>query len=539
MTMIEILPTTTDQCDLISRSEPWKELKGYVTRIKTLHLKDMFRVEDDRNEEMTFPAVDWTVDFSRNLIDRDGVQLLFELARHAGLEEAREAMFSGKKVNTTENRAALHVALRAPKDSQIMVDNQDVVPQVHKVLNRMKEFTSQIQSGERRGHNGKKIKNVVSIGIGGSNLGPEMACHALKDYNTEGLNVKFVSNVDPTDISQELKDLDPDETLFIIASKTFTTSETMMNARAARDWFVSKTKNEAGVAQYFVAVSTNTEKVKEFGIDPANMFEIWDWVGGRYSMTSAIGLPIMLATSPQVFNEMLEGFHMMDEHYRKTPLEKNVPVIMALLNLWNTSFMGMQAHAVVPYDERLALLPNHLQQLIMESLGKRVTQNGEPVDFATCSVFFGGVGTNVQHSYFELLHQGAGITVPVDFIAHLKSKNPVGDQDTILFANMVAQANVMALGVAGEGFISHQILPGNKPSNIFFVEELNPSTLGQLVALYEHMTHAWGTILGINPFDQFGVEAGKNMAGKLFEQVSKALTGETVRELLRIKPEPR
>lgn len=528
---------TPEVSNLISKSKPWGELKTYAS--STPALNDLFRADVLRSPEMTLTAADWTVDFSRNLIDKPRMDQLFQLARNANLEKARDDMFAGKKINLTEQRAVLHTALRTPQNEHVFVDGIDIVPKIHEVLNHMRAFTSQIQTGERIGYTGKKIKNVVAIGIGGSNLGPEMTCRALQSYRS-GLEVRFVSNVDPTDLSQTLKDLNPEETLFIIASKTFTTLETMSNANEARNWLVSKIGKEA-VANHFVALSTNIEKVKEFGIDPINMFEFWDWVGGRYSVTSSIGLPLMLATNPAAFDEMLQGFRKIDEHYKTTPLEKNIPVIMALLNIWNTSFMGMQSHAVEPYDEYLSMLPDHLQQLVMESLGKSVTQSGVSVDFATCPVWFGGIGTNVQHSYFELLHQGAGNVTPVDFIAFITPKNPLGKQHKDLLLNMIAQANVMAQGVntqqldslnVPKHLIPHQILGGNKPSTIFIADELTPSTLGQLIALYEHMVHAWGTVLGINPFDQFGVEAGKRMAKQLSKNAPGELTHDVVFELL-------
>lgn len=529
---------TQETSTLISKSKPWRELKQYALSIPSLN--DLFRTESRRSPEMTFTAADWTVDFSRNLVDKPRMDLLFQLARDVNLEQARDDMFAGKKINSTEQRAALHTALRAPESEHIFIDGIDIVPKIHEVLAHMREFTSQIQSGERMGYTGKKIKNIVAIGIGGSNLGPEMACHALQSYRSD-LDVRFVSNVDPTDLSLTLKELNPEETLFIIASKTFTTLETMSNANEAKKWLISAMGNEA-VANHFVALSTNTEKVKEFGIDSINMFEFWDWVGGRYSVTSSIGLPLMLATSPEVFDEMLRGFRKIDEHYKSAPLEKNIPVIMALLNIWNTSFLGMQTHAVEAYDEYLSMFADHLQQLVMESLGKSVTQDGVRVDFATCPVWFGGIGTNVQHSYFELLHQGAGYVIPVDFIAFATSKNPLGNQHKDLLLNMIAQANVMAQGVNPEqldtlnvpkDLVPHQTLGGNKPSTIFIADELTPSTLGQLIGLYEHMVHTWGTILGINPFDQFGVEAGKRMAKQLSHNAPGELTHEVILDLLQ------
>lgn len=523
---------------LISSTPQWSNIKAQVN--VDFSLRKAFADNANRSNEMRRSCGDWTMDFSRQLLDGGTLKLLLELAKAAGIEKAKEDMFRGVRINTTENRSVLHTALRSPSNVKLQVDNKDIVKDVQNEIDKMSAFTHKILSGELTGYTGKKIRHVISIGIGGSNLGPEMACKALLPYSTD-LDVIFVSNIDPTDITLALRKVRAEETLFIISSKTFTTSETMQNATCARDWCVEKLKSEEAVGKHFVAVSTNEKLVREFGIRPENMFVFWDWVGGRFSMSSAIGLPVMLAVGPEHYTELLKGFYAVDEHYLNSPIESNVPILLAVLNLWNTTFLGMQTHAVVAYDEYLALLPDHLQQLVMESLGKRVTEDGRPVDYPTCPVFFGGVGTNVQHSYFQLLHQGNGLSVPVDFIAFTESLNPAGNQHRDLFLNMVAQANVMAFGetedeLAAMGnkpeLLPHQVIPGNKPSTVLICKKLNPNTLGQLIAVYEHMVHAWGTILGINAFDQFGVEAGKRTAKKLGTRLSGFLTVDAALKLL-------
>lgn len=523
---------------LISHGSLWKTMKNLAS--SPLSLRHLFASEPDRSLKMTFAAAGWTVDFSRQLLDENRLKLLLQLAGESGLVKAKEEMFTGGIVNKTENRSALHTALRALPSAQISAGGQKVTEDILLELRKMKDFTDSILTGGKRGYSGKKFRHVIAIGIGGSNLGPEMACHALSEYST-GLDVRFVSNIDPTDITIAMKGINAEETLFIVSSKTFTTTETMLNASAARDWLVKQTGSQQAVAHHFAAISTNGELVQKFGILPENMFIFWDWVGGRYSMTSAIGLPVMLALGPDHFMDMLEGFREMDVHYREEPLAENVPVLMALINLWNTSFLGMQSHAVVAYDEYLDLLPDHLQQLVMESLGKRVSEEGHPVDYPTCPVYFGGVGTNVQHSYFQLLHQGSGVTVPVDFIGFSTPLHPVGHMHKDLFLNMVAQSNVMAfgereaellnLGTKAE-LIPHKVIPGNKPSTIMVCEKLTPKTLGQLVSLYENMVHAWGAILGIDMFDQFGVEAGKRFAKQLEKELPGPLTHESALKLL-------
>jgi glucose-6-phosphate isomerase len=508
------------QAGLISRSEAWKRLKTLAQQPPDL--PTLFQENPNRGEKMMLHACNLDVDISKQRVNKEILDGLFALAKEAGLSKAITAMFHGEIVNLTENRPALHVACRAKPDEQIMVDGVNAVDNVHHVLNRMSDFTEKVQNGEWTGYTGKKIKTVVSIGIGGSNLGPEMAYHALRDYRTGDINVRFVSNVDPDDLNNALKDLDPETTLFVIASKTFTTAETMANAQIAREWILDHFKADpSAIAKHFVAVSANTEKVKEFGINPKNMFEIWDWVGGRFSLSSAVGLPVMLAIGPERFKEMLGGFYEIDKHFRSARLEENLPVIIALINIWNINFLGMQTQAIIPYNEHLELFPSHLQQLIMESLGKRCTADGIVVDFATGPNIMTGIGTNAQHSFLQSLHQGH--PVPVDFIGVI---NPSNSSQVLkqkkLLASMLAQAKVLAQGQPSEN--PHRVLPGNRPSNIILAKELNPSTLGQLVALYEHIVFVMGTIWGINPFDQFGVEAGKQIAGELLPQIKDELT---------------
>lgn len=528
--------------NLISNSQTWKTLA--VQSEIPVFLHDLFAKEPDRSLKMTFTAVGWTVDFSRQLVDESRMKLLLQLARETDVTGAIKRMFAGEAINTTEKRSVLHTALRALPGESVMSKGYDVIPEVHHELKKMRAYVDGILSGDLKGYTGKKIRRVIAIGIGGSNLGPEMASRALSEYST-GLDVRYVSNVDPTDLTSALSGADAGETLFIVSSKTFTTTETTQNAQAARQWCVSRLGSDKAVANHFAAVSTNSELVQEFGILPYNMFIFWDWVGGRYSMTSAIGLPTMLSIGTKNFDDMLEGFREMDVHYREEPLEGNVPVLMALFNLWNSSFLKMQTHAVVAYDEYLGLLPDHLQQLVMESLGKRVTLEGTPVDYPTCPVFFGGVGTNVQHSYFQLLHQGAGVTVPVDFIGFIESLHPIEHMHKDLLLNMIAQANVMAFGESGEALarrggnpflIPHQVIPGNKPSSIMICEKLTPKTLGQLVSLYENMVHAWSVLLGIDAFDQFGVEVGKRVARQLGSQLTGKLDAQSALKMLRTVP---
>ncbi len=453
--------------------------------------------------------------------------LLLRLAEEAGLRARIEAMFQGQKINVTENRAVLHVALRAPRGQSILVDGVDVVPQVHEVLDRMAAFARQVRAGTWLGHTGRPIRNVVNIGIGGSDLGPVMAYEALRHYSQRDLTLRFVSNVDGTDFAEATSDLDPEETLFIVSSKTFTTLETMTNAGSARDWALARLKDPAAVARHFVAVSTNAEAVSKFGIDTANMFGFWDWVGGRYSMTSAIGLSTMIAVGPEHFRAMLEGFHAMDEHFRGAPFERNLPVLMALLAIWNTEFLGAQSVAVLPYDQYLKRFPAYLQQLIMESNGKRVTLDGAEVGYQTAAVYWGEPGTNGQHSFYQLLHQGTRM-VPCDFVAFAHSLNPLGRHHDVLTANAFAQAEALAFGktaheVAAEGvpawLVPHRTFPGDRPSSMLLLERLTPAALGSLVALYEHIVFAQGTILRLDSFDQWGVELGKALAGRILSEL--------------------
>jgi glucose-6-phosphate isomerase len=468
--------------------------------------------------------------------------LLLKLATKVNLNQQIKEMFNGSHVNTTEDRPALHTALRSSPETSVLVNNHDVIPEVYKVLQKMTTFTYDVYSGKHRGSTGKKIRHIVSIGIGGSNLGPEMVCKALESDNINKLDVRFVSNVDPYDLENTLKDLKPEETLFIIVSKSFKTPETLKNAKSARKWLTNKLSKN-GISKHFVAVSANTEEVKKFGIDPTNMFKIWDWIGGRYSVSSAVGLPIMLTIGPKRFKEMLSGFLEMDKHYQTTSLNKNVPVIMALINIWNTNFLKMKTHGVISYDERLSLFSFHLQQLIMESLGKGVTHDGTPIkDYIPCSIYYPGVGTNAQHSFFELLHQGAGIRSPIDFIATIDPSNPDNkDLHKTLILNMIAQADVMAIGISEdelkktntpEDLAPHKVLPGNKPSSLIFTKKLSPKTLGELIALFEHIVHAQATILNINPFDQMGVEQGKIITSKYEKLFKEKLTLSSLKSFL-------
>jgi glucose-6-phosphate isomerase len=525
--------TSSDKKTAISK------LTGKSKQPPALHT--LFSNDPDRSSFFTFRAGDWTVDFSRQLVDRETLSLLLNIANMSRMREKISSMFGGERINETENRPALHTALRSPADSGITVNGQSVFKAVQTVLNKMTQFTEDILSGKKTGYTGKKFRHVVAIGIGGSNLGPEMASRALSDYSS-GLDVRYVSNIDPTDISKTLSDLNPEDTLFIISSKKFTTSETIQNASVARDWCEKSLGSKAAVGSHFAAVSSNRELVEKFGIKAENMFELWDWVGGRFSMCSSIGLPIMLSVGSKNFMEMLKGFHKIDLHYLETPVENNVPVIMALVNFWNTTFLHFQAHTMVTYDECIALLPDHLQQLFMESLGKRVTMKGEKIDFTACPVVFGGIGTNIQHSYVQMMLQGSGITVPVDFIAFAESLHPVGDLHRDLFLNMVAQANVLAFGQSSEelqklhisqNLIPHYEIPGNKPSSLLICNKLTPFSLGQLIGLFEHVVHAWSVLLNINAFDQFGVEAGKRTAQELKTRMEGRLDLDRALNLLR------
>ncbi len=513
------------------RARPaWAELTKHHAEIGNLHLRQLFADDPGRGGRLALLAEGIYLDYSKNRITDETVRLLVDLADESGLRQRIDAMFAGERINVTEDRAVLHVALRAPKGQQIRVDGIDVVPAVHEVLGRMAEFADRVRSGQWTGYTGKRILNIVNIGIGGSDLGPVMAYEALRHYSERNLTFRFVSNVDGTDFAEATHDLDPAQTLFIISSKTFTTLETMTNARTARQWALATLRDEAAVAKHFVAVSTNADEVANFGIDVMNMFGFWDWVGGRYSMDSAIGLSTMIAIGPTAFREMLAGFHAMDEHFRTAPFEANLPVILGLLTVWYCDFFGAQTQAVLPYDQYLKRFPAYLQQLTMESNGKSVTLDGRHVDYDTSPVFWGEPGTNGQHSFYQLIHQGTRL-IPADFIGFLHSQNPLGNHHDLLTANVFAQTEALAFGktaeeVAAEGtpawLVPHRVFEGNRPSNTMLVESLTPATLGKLVALYEHSVFVQGTVWSINSFDQWGVELGKVLAKKVADELSAA-----------------
>jgi glucose-6-phosphate isomerase len=513
------------------RSRPaWAALAEHHEKIKDLHLRDLFAADADRGERLTAEAVGLFLDYSKNRITDETLALLFELANQSGLADRIDAMFRGDKINTTENRSVLHVALRTPKGTSLVVDGTDVVAQVHEVLDRMADFATKIRTGKWLGFTSEPITAVVNIGIGGSDLGPVMAYEALRFYSDRDMTFRFVSNVDPTDFAEAVYDLAPERTLFIVSSKTFTTLETLSNARSARDWIVGALGDEAAVARHFVAVSTNAEKVADFGIDTANMFGFWDWVGGRYSMDSAIGLSTMIAIGPEQFAEMLAGFHEMDEHFRTAPLAENLPALLGLLQVWYVDFMGAASIGVMPYDQYLKRFPAYLQQLTMESNGKHVTLNGTHVDYPTGPVFWGEPGTNGQHSFYQLLHQGTEL-IPVDLIGFGRTLNPIRDQHDLLTSNVFAQAQALAFGrtldqVLAEGTSAqvapHRVMEGNRPSNVLLTEILTPKVLGSLVALYEHATFTAGTIWGVDSFDQWGVELGKALAAAIAPELTSA-----------------
>ena len=506
----------------------WKALTAHHQQVRELHLRQLFADDPTRGERMTVEAVGLYLDYSKNRITDETLQLLLQLAEESDLRARIDAMFRGDKINITEDRAVLHVALRAPRGTSIVVDGENVVPQVHAVLDKMADFCNRVRSGAWQGHTGKRIRNVINIGIGGSDLGPVMAYEALKHYSDRAMTFRFVSNVDGTDFAEAVHDLDPAETLFIDSSKTFTTLETMTNAYTARSWLLAGLGgDEAAVARHFVAVSTNAAEVAKFGIDTANMFEFWDWVGGRYSMVSAIGLSTMLAIGPEHFRAMLDGFHQMDEHFRTAPFERNLPVLMGLLGVWYTDFFGAQTVAVLPYEQYLKRFPAYLQQLTMESNGKHVTLDGSEVDYQTSPIYWGEPGTNGQHSFYQLIHQGTRL-IPCDFIAFLKTLNPLGRHHDILLANVFAQAEALAFGktpeeVKAEGtpdwLVPHRVFEGNRPSNTLLAEQLTPATLGKLVALYEHAVFTQGTIWNIDSFDQWGVELGKVLAQQIIPEL--------------------
>ena len=518
--------TTTIQP--LTKSKAWKSLATHSREIKKLHLRKLFAQDAKRGERFTAEAAGLFLDYSKNRITDKTLELLLQLATESGLRGKIDAMFGGKKINVTENRAVLHVALRAPESATILVDGKNVVPDVHAVLDKMADFSNRVRSGEWKGFSGKRIRNIINIGIGGSDLGPVMAYEALRHYTERGLTSRFISNVDGIDLLEATRDLDPAETLFIVSSKTFTTLETMTNAQSARDWLLNGLGGDVkAVAKHFVAVSTNAEKVSAFGIDTANMFGFWDWVGGRYSMDSAIGLSTMLAIGPEHFRAMLQGFHEMDEHFRTAPFERNLPVILGLLTVWYTDFFDAQTAAVLPYEQYLKRFPAYLQQLTMESNGKHVTLDGQLVNYDTGPIFWGEPGTNGQHSFYQLIHQGTRL-IPCDFIAFAKALTPLGRHHDMLLANVFAQAEALAFGktpeeVKAEGtpdwLVPHRVFEGNRPSNIILAERLTPEMLGKLVALYEHSVFTQGAIWNINSFDQWGVELGKALAQRIIPEL--------------------
>ena len=512
----------------LHRRQAWKALQAHYKSMQAAHLQTMFAEDPQRGSRMTVEAVGLFLDYSKNRITDETIRLLVQLAEESGLREGIEAMFRGEKLNVTENRAVLHVALRAPREASIMVDGENVVPKVHAVLDRMTDFSHRVRRGEWKGHTGKPIRNVVNIGIGGSDLGPVMAYEALKSYSERSLTFRFVSNVDGTDLAEAVRDLKADETLFIVSSKTFTTLETMTNANSAREWSLAGLGGDpASVAKHFVAVSTNAEAVAKFGIDTANMFEFWDWVGGRYSMESAIGLSTMLAIGPDNFRAMLDGSHQMDEHFRQTPFAENLPVLMGLLTIWYVNFFGAETVAILPYEQYLKRFPAYLQQLTMESNGKHVTLDGKTVSYDTSPVYWGEPGTNGQHSFYQLIHQGTRL-IPCDFIAFHQSLNPLGRHHDLLMANVFAQTEALAFGktaeeVKNEGtpawLVPHRVFEGNRPSNTILAERLTPEALGKLVALYEHSVFTQGVIWNIDSFDQWGVELGKVLAQRIVPEL--------------------
>jgi len=512
----------------VTASPAWQALKAHHQNVRELHLRKLFSDDPKRGERMTIEALGLFLDYSKNRVTDETLKLLFKLAEESGLRTRIDAMFGGEKINITENRAVLHVALRAPSGTSIVVDGENVVPQVHAVLDKMADFSTRVRSGAWKGHTGKRIRTVINIGIGGSDLGPVMAYEALKHYSERAIGFRFVSNIDGTDFAEAVQDLDPSETLFVISSKTFTTLETMTNAHTARDWSLKGLGGDVNaVAKHFVAVSTNAEKVSEFGIDTANMFGFWDWVGGRYSMDSAIGLSTMLAIGPDNFRALLDGFHEMDEHFRTAPFERNLPVLLGLLAVWYNDFFDAETVAVLPYEQYLKRFPAYLQQLTMESNGKHVTLEGIEVDYATGPIYWGEPGTNGQHSFYQLIHQGTRL-IPCDFIAFVETLNPLGRHHDMLLANVFAQTEALAFGktpeqVKGEGtpdwLVPHRVFEGNRPSNTILADRLTPQNLGKLVALYEHSVFTQGTIWNIDSFDQWGVELGKVLAQRIVPEL--------------------
>ncbi|MBI2688050.1 MAG: glucose-6-phosphate isomerase [Acidobacteria bacterium] len=518
------MPTLTERA-------AWKALEAHFDEVGPMHLRDLFAADPTRGATLTAEAAGLFLDYSKNRLTAETIKLLVQLAEESGLAAGIEAMFSGEKINVTEKRAVLHTALRAPKGSTILVDGRNVVPDVHEVLDKMAAFADRVRSGAWTGHTGKRIRNVVNIGIGGSDLGPVMAYEALRSYSDRALTFRYVSNVDSTDFAEAVHDLNPAETLFIVSSKTFTTIETMTNAHTARDWSIAGLGGgAASVAKHFVAVSTNAAEVGKFGIDTANMFGFWDWVGGRYSMDSAIGLSTMLAIGPGGFRQLLAGFHEMDEHFRTAPFAQNLPVLMGLLGIWYGNFFGAATVAVLPYEQYLKRFPAYLQQLTMESNGKYITLDGTPVDYDTGVIYWGEPGTNGQHSFYQLIHQGTRM-IPCDFIAFSHSLNPLGRHHDILIANVLAQAEALAFGKTREQveaggtaawLVPHRVFEGNRPSNMIWADRLDPATLGKLVALYEHAVFTQGILWGIDSFDQWGVELGKVLANRIIPELESA-----------------
>ena len=513
------------------RSRPaWRELEGHYAEIRDRHLRELFAEDPGRGTRMAAEGAGVFLDYSKNRVTDETLSLLKQLADEQGVAERRDAMFRGEHINVSEDRAVLHVALRMPKDRSLIVDGEDVVKQVHEVLDRMSAFADRVRSGDWKGHTGKPIRNVINIGIGGSDLGPVMAYEALRHYSRREMTFRFVSNVDGTDFAEKTRDLEPEETLFIVSSKTFTTLETMTNAQTAREWALAKLGADEAIAKHFVAVSTNAEGVAEFGIDTDNMFGFWDWVGGRYSMDSAIGLSTMLAIGPEAFRDMLAGFHAVDEHFKELPIGESLCSILGLLAIWYGDFFGAETVAVLPYDQYLHRFPAYLQQLTMESNGKHVTVDGARVDYDTGAIFWGEPGTNGQHSFYQLIHQGTRL-IPCDFIGFLHSLNPLGDHHDLLMSNVFAQPEALAFGktpeqVREEGtpgaIVPHRVMEGNRPSNVILAERLTPHTLGSLVALYEHSVFTQGAIWGIDSFDQWGVELGKVLAKRIIPQLQAA-----------------
>ncbi len=514
----------------LTQRPAWKALEEHYQRVRELHLRTLFAEDPKRGERLALEAAGIYLDYSKNRITDETLRLLLELAESSGLRERIDAMFGGEKINVTEKRAVLHVALRAPRDESIIVDGENVVPEVHAVLDKMADFSNRVRSGAWTGYTGKRMRNIINIGIGGSDLGPSMAYDALKYYSDRDLNVRFVSNIDGSEFVEVTRDLDPAETLFIVSSKTFTTLETLTNAHSAREWCVRSLGSEKAVAKHFVAVSTNTEEVEKFGIDTANMFEFWDWVGGRYSYDSAIGLSLMIAIGPDRFREMLSGFHAMDEHFRTAPFERNLPVLLGVIGIWYNNFFGAETVAILPYDHYLGRLTAYLQQLDMESDGKHVDLEGRTVNYQTGPIIWGQPGTNGQHAFYQLIHQGTKL-IPCDFIGFCQTLNQLGRHHDLLMANLFAQTEALAFGktaeeVAADGVPAFQVLhrtfEGNRPTNTILMTRLTPETLGKLIALYEHKVFVQGTIWNINSFDQWGVELGKVLANRIIPELESA-----------------